>query len=83
MKKIFVMWFLVQSFITGPEVKPDQYTGLYPNFVNAIACYKQVEQVKQEEFPSIASAEAFVGSAPANIRSVMNIVVLDAVKVGP
>lgn len=83
MKKILVLWFIVQSFVCGPELIPDPYTGQFPTMVPAIANYKRIEKLMQQEFPSVASAEAFIGSAPANIRSVMHMVVLDSVEVGP
>lgn len=83
MKKILVLWFIVQSLVCGPEITPDPYTGQFPTMVPAIVNYKRVEKLMQQEFPSVASAEAFIASAPAHVRSVMHLVVLDPVEVGP
>ena len=74
--KFWVVWVMMTSWTSGPDMAIDPYTGTYLTTTFAIAVRHNSEVLESREFNSKKEALDFINKAPADVKRRM--VLLDS-----
>lgn len=81
-KRIIVLWLVVQTYCCSPNPRADPYTGMFPTSVPAIGEIRTEVKEMRADFLAASAALEFIASAPEGIREKMRLIELEPVKVG-